>query len=161
MSVLDAMARYLSIRGVDWSGRARSGAPSVTPAEFAAMLAGLPAPCYALALAKCLADAGAERRLLGYLRAEAARLAERWDRRTRNRPDRLDRLDRLAELVRDDLVSARKSLTAGESARRLGVGKTVWYSTWRGRHADLLRVGQAWEFEVTRKLRRELYRGEG
>jgi hypothetical protein len=152
------MARYLSIRGVDWSGRARSGAPSVTPAEFAAMLAGLPEPCYALALAKCLADAGAERRLLGYLRAEAARLADRWDWRTRNRPDRLDRL---AELVRDDLVLARKSLTAEESARRLGVGKTVWYSTWRGRHADLLRVGQAWEFEVARKLRRELYRGEG
>lgn len=156
MCVLETLSHKLSIQSACLQSGSR-GKPEMTACDLAGMLAGLDRGPVALAYAKLVADESASRMVYAILHRTASEWAmlEEW-----KVPRGSERVGNLARLVRDDLVMTRPMLSGRAAAIWVGVSEKAWRNTWRDRHGRLLDVGLAWECELRRKLKREIYGGE-
>lgn len=160
MCVLETLSHKLSVQACGFEVRSRGG-EALSPAELAGMLAGLPRPVVALAYAKLAGDEQAARMLYACLHVMASDWSrcEGWD-----VPRGSGRVGALAKLVQADMLvpaARRGPVSERQGAAALGISRRAWREAWRGRYARLLTRATAWEYELRRKLGRELYGGDG
>lgn len=153
MCVLETLSHKLSVQSASMQAGSK-GKPEITACDLAGMLAGLDRGPVSLAYAKLVADEGAARMVYAILHRTVAEwaLIEEW-----KVPRGSERLGNLARMVRDDLVLTRPMLSGRSAAKWIGVSEKAWRNTWKDRHGRLLDIGLAWECELRRKLKREIY----
>lgn len=157
MCVLETVAHKLAVHGAGLQAGG-AGRPELSPCDVAGMLAGLGPGPVALAYAKFTLDDQAGRQLYAVLHVELAGMAarERWE-----IPRGSRWLEYLARMARDDLVLPRPLMSERAAAAWMSahapLSRRAWRETWRPRHGRLLELGAVWEWELRRKLGRELH----